>query len=337
MNEPRYEREPPVTPVPRNLGLHAGLLLGAAAAIAVAFVLYVLYARGVFEPTQRLTLVAEDAEGVSVGMDLSFAGFPIGRVRRIALADDGKARIEVDVPRRQAHWLRRSSVFTLEVSLFGAARIRAYSGNLEDAPLEDGAVRPVLRGDTSAEIPRMIATLRAVLENAERITAAESDLQRTLAELRTVSARMAGRHGVLGAVLGADEHARKVIAALDRTNALLASLGGVSLRLDTVLAKTDERLYGPDGIAGEARRAAGEVRAILGEVRERLKTVDAILADAQASAASAKAAAANVAGASTDLAALRAEVEASVRKIGALIEEINRKWPFERDTRMRLP
>jgi phospholipid/cholesterol/gamma-HCH transport system substrate-binding protein len=337
MSEPSYEREPPVTRVPRNLGVRTGMLLGASALIAAAFVLYVLYARGVFEATQRLTLVTDNAEGVSVGMDLTFAGFPIGRVRRIALAEDGKARIEIDVPRRDAHWLRRSSVFTLEVSLFGAARIRAYTGNLEDAPLEDGAVRPVLRGDTSEEIPRMIATARAVLENVDRLTAADSNLQRSLANLRTVTERMAGRHGVLGAVLGAEEHAKKVIAALDRANALLTALGGVSQKLDGVLAKTDQRLYGPDGIAEEARKAAAEARALLGEARERLGTVDAILADAQATAASAKTAAANVAAASTDLAALRAEVEASLRKIGALIEEIDRKWPFERDTRIRLP
>jgi len=36
-------------------------------------------------------------------------------------------------------------------------------------------------------------------------------------------------------------------------------------------------------------------------------------------------------------AALRAEVEASLRKVAALIDEIDRKWPFERDTRIKLP
>ena len=36
-------------------------------------------------------------------------------------------------------------------------------------------------------------------------------------------------------------------------------------------------------------------------------------------------------------AASAAEVEASLRKVAALIDEINRKWPFERDTKMKLP
>ena len=39
----------------------------------------------------------------------------------------------------------------------------------------------------------------------------------------------------------------------------------------------------------------------------------------------------------TDLVALRAEVEANLRKITSLIDEINRKWPFARDTKIKLP
>ena len=61
-----------------------------------------------------------------------------------------------------------------------------------------------------------------------------------------------------------------------------------------------------------------------------LKRADRILADAEATSGNAKAATA-------DLGALRAEVDASVRKISSLIDEINRKWPFERKTEIRLP
>ena len=38
-----------------------------------------------------------------------------------------------------------------------------------------------------------------------------------------------------------------------------------------------------------------------------------------------------------DLGTLRAEVEASLRKVSALVDEINRKWPFARDTKVKLP
>jgi phospholipid/cholesterol/gamma-HCH transport system substrate-binding protein len=324
------EREPGVTPLPRDLGFKVGMLLAFTIAVAVAFVVYVLYARGGFEATQRLTLIADNAEGVSVGMDLTFSGFPVGTVRRIALADDGKARIEIAVPKKDAKWLRRSSVFTLERGLVGGARIRAYSGDLQDVPLEEDAVRQVLRGDTSEEIPRLVATMRTILENIEQLTGTGGGVQTNLANLRVLTERMAGKQGVLGGVLGSEDNAKRVIASIDRANALLASLGGVAAKLDAVVAKTDQRVFGEGGVMDETQRAAKQASAILGDVGESLKKVDAILADAQAASGQVKTA-------TTDLAALRAEVDASLRKVSGLIDEINRKWPFERKTEIRLP
>jgi phospholipid/cholesterol/gamma-HCH transport system substrate-binding protein len=324
------EREPGFTPVPKNLQFRIGLLIGFTVVIAVGFVAYALYARGVFEATQRLTLISDNVEGVSVGMDVSFSGFPIGRVNRIALADDGRARIEIVVPLKDARWLRTSSIFTLERGIVGSAKIRAFTANLQDPPLPDGAERTVLRGDTSEEIPRMVATLRGVLENVERVTSADGSLQASLANVRTMTERLAGRHGVLGAILGGDDEAKKVVATIERANALLASLGGVSRRLDVVLSKTDQRVYGEGGLMDGTQRAVAQANTILGEVRESLKRLDRILADAEKISGNAKSA-------TSDLAALRAEVDASLRKVSAILDEINRKWPFERNTDIKLP
>src|SRR6476661_2593827 len=189
------------TPIPKNLQFRVGLLLGLAIMVAGGFILYALYARGTFEATQRLTLVSDNAEGVSLGMDLTFSGFPIGRVVRISLADDGRARIELEVPRKDARWLRVTSIFTLERGIVGGARIRAFSGNLQDPPLPEGAERPVLRGDTQEEIPRMVATLRSTLENIEQLTGPGGSLQLALGDVRSVTARAAGQYGVLGMLL----------------------------------------------------------------------------------------------------------------------------------------
>ena len=322
--------EAPVTQVPKHLQFRVALLLAVTLVIAVGFVVYALYARGVFEAVQRLTLVADNAEGVGVRMNLTFAGFPIGTVRRITLNDAGKARIEIDVPRDDAKWLRTSSVFTIERGLVGGAKIRAYSGNLQDPPLPDGAVRPVLRGDTAEEVPQLVATARGILENMERLTGTGGSVQATLANLQTLSERMTGRHGVLGAVLGNEEQAAKVIGTIERANALLATLERASTRLDTLLANTDRRVLGDGGVVDETRKVVMQAEALLGDVRGSLKKLDAVLADAQSVGSSAKAATA-------DLGQLRAEVDESVRKIARLVEEINRKWPFQRESEITLP
>ena len=46
---------------------------------------------------------------------------------------------------------------------------------------------------------------------------------------------------------------------------------------------------------------------------------------------------ANVRGATADLGTLRGEVDATLRKVEGMINELNRKWPFARDTEVKLP
>ena len=327
MQEPKAEL--PAEPV-AHVEAKAVVLLVLIGALICAFLLYVMYARGVFEKTQRLVLISDDSEGVIPGMDMTFSGFPIGRVQRVELAPDGKARILIDVPREDARWLRTSTVFAMERGLVGDTRIRAYTGVLDDPPLPDGAMRPGLRGDASAAIPRLIATMRALLENLERMSGAESSLSASLANVQTVTERMKGRHGALAGVLGGEDNARKVITALDRSNALLASLGEVSGKLDRIIVKADERVFGAAGVMDETQKTIVQLNSVLRDARESLKKADAVLAEAQAIGANTRAA-------TTDLAALRAEVEASLRKVGHLVDEVNRKWPFARDTELKLP
>ena len=320
MNEQRPSSPDP--PSVAHLEFKAALLLLLLVLLLAGSVLYVMYARGVFEATQRLVLVADDSEGVTVGMDMTFSGFPIGRVRRIELADDGSARILIDVPKKDARWLRESSVFTLVRGLVGNVAIRAYSGILSDPPLPDGAARRVLVGDATAEIPQLVAATRDLVRNLTALSSADSSLNATLANLLAATERLKGRHGALGVLLGNDEDAKKLIAALDRTNALLA-------RVDGLAAKADAQVFGPDGLLPETRAAIVQLNAALTDARGTLKKADALLAEAQAVATNAKVA-------STDLGTLRAEVESSLRKVEHLVDEINRKWPFARDAELKL-
>ncbi len=317
------------TTLPKHLRFRVGLLLGGTVILAVALVYYALHARGTFEQTQHITLVTEDAEGVTAGMELTFAGFPIGRVENLSLASDGRARILVQLARKDAKWLRTTSIFTLEKSLFGTAKMRAHSGNLRDPELPENSERPILRGDATEEVPRMVATLRSALENIESITGEEGNLQVTLENLRATSERLSGKQGALAAAMG-EEDAKKVVAAVERANQLLTSLDRVSQRLESVVGKTDERVFGKGGMVEVTQAVVTEAGQILGNVRETLRKADAVMSDAQQVGTNARAA-------TQDLAALRAEVDANLRKMDILIDEMNRKWPFKRDTEIKLP
>jgi phospholipid/cholesterol/gamma-HCH transport system substrate-binding protein len=294
----------------------AAMLMILIGLLIAAFVLYVMYARGVFEATQRVVLVADDSEGVIPGMDMTFAGFPIGRVSQVELASDGKAQILVDVPKQDARWLRVSSVFTLERSVVGETRLKAFSGVLTDPPLPPGARRTVLRGDASAEIPRLLASARALLDNLDTMTRSDSHISSALANIDTLSGRLTGKYGVLGGALGGDEEARKLLQTLDRVNG--------------ILGKADQRVFGKNGVMDETQAAIAQLNGVLKDARTTLTKVDAVLAEAQAVGANARVA-------SQDLGVLRGEVDASLRKVNRLVDEINRKWPFSRNTEIKLP
>lgn len=324
-------------PAVRHLALKARLLLLALALLVAAAVTYLLYARGAFERTQTVVLIADDSEGVTVGMDMTFSGFPIGRVGRIELAADGTARILIDVPRRDAHWLRTSSIFTMENGLVGSTKIRAFSGVLTDPPLPDGAERKVLRGDATAEIPRMIASVRDLVANISALTSADAPLSTSLRNLQGTTERLNGPRGALGVLLGNEADARKITQALDRTNALLAQVdrlivqaNGIAARTDGILANADRQVLGEGGLLPETRATVVQLNGLLAEARGTLKKVDAVLVEAQAIAG-------NTREATVDLGALRAEVEASLRKVESLVNEVNRKWPFQRESEIRLP
>jgi phospholipid/cholesterol/gamma-HCH transport system substrate-binding protein len=320
---PVQNSEPAATKPVKHLELKAAVLLIFTALLVAGSAVYLLYARGFFEPTQTLVLVTDDSEGVVVGMDMTFSGFPIGRVRRVELAETGNVHIVVDVAKKDSHWLRTSSIFTLVRGLVGGTNIRAFTGILTDPPLPDGAQRPVLRGDATAELPRVLAAAKETLENLSAITAQDAALRTSLANLRDVTEKLKGPRGALGAVFGNDADAQKLVAALDRANALLA-------RLDGMVGKADTQVFGPEGVVKEARATVVQLNGLLAETRTSLQKVDAVLVEAQGIGA-------NVRGATADLGALRADVDANLRKIEGMINELNRKWPFARDTEVKLP
>jgi phospholipid/cholesterol/gamma-HCH transport system substrate-binding protein len=322
---------------PPGLDRRANGLLLLLLVLVLASAAYLLYARGFFEPTQRLVLVADDSEGVIVGMDLSFSGFPIGRVQRIELTDTGQARLLLDIPRRDAHWLRTSSVFTLTRGLVGNTSLRAYSGVLSDPPLPNGAERRVLLGDATSEIPQLVGQVRSLVTNLTSLTAGDSALAGTLAQTQALTQRLNEPGGALGVLFGNPGDAQKLLKALDRTNQLLLRLdglagqaGGLVTRADSVLADAQQQVLGPQGLARDVQSSVKEAQALLADTRRSLQRVDQVLQEAQGIAK-------NVNGATQDLEALRADLEGSLRQVDSLVNDLQRRWPFKRDAEIRLP
>lgn len=321
--KPNESTPTPLTPQVENIQFKAAALLTLLVVLISATVIFLMYARGAFESTRKLVLLADDAEGVLIGMDLTFAGFPVGRVSRIELGDDGKARLIVEVAQKDAHWLRSSSIFTMERGLVGAVRLRAFSGIMSDPAMEEGAVRSLLVGDVAAEIPLLMASVKELVQNLNRLTATDSALDLSLGNIKSATEKLAGKSGAFGLLAGSDENAQKIITTIEHANKLLVTIDALAL-------KADSQVFGKNGTVPEATLALTKLSGLLTEAGASLKKIDAVLIEAQAVGTNLKVATA-------ELGPLRADVESNLRKIEQLINEINRKWPFKAETEIKLP
>lgn len=324
----------------RHLRLKAWVLGLIAPVVIVALAVYALHARGVFEASRHIYLQTRDAEGIDSGTPVTLSGFSLGRVRSMTLSDDGAVRIEIVLRERDAHWLQQSSVFTLVRPLVGAARIEVVNPGASGTSLPPGAVRPLSSGDPIANLPAIVARVEAVLRQTEALTAAEGSLARSLANLETVTARMAGPGGAMEAVTGDPAAGPRLARSIDDLHALGASLGRVSARIDRLIADADRKLLGRDGTADEAHKAMVQLTGVMTDLRATTEKLDMVLENAKAASADLKILSAGAKDAGDDLAALRRQVDDSVRRADDLLREMNRKWPFARpatDAKARLP
>jgi phospholipid/cholesterol/gamma-HCH transport system substrate-binding protein len=128
-----------------------------------------------------------------------------------------------------------------------------------------------------------------------------------------------------------------VTASVEQVQALGVSLNRTAARLDRLRAEADRKLMGRDGTADESRKAMAQMTALMTDLRASVLKLDATLENTRNATADLRTLSANAKDAGADLADLRAQVDESVRRADDLLREMNRKWPFARDSKVRLP
>lgn len=299
-----------------NMHFKVGLFTAVSLLLAGIFMVYLLHARGFFEDTFHLQLAAASADGVAPGVPVVFSGIEIGSVTSLGLNDSGGIVIHAEFLERNAKWLKENSSFTLDKPIVGGAKIRVDSPDLDAPALPDNSTMLLLTSDISKELPVLVERVKAILANVEHMTRKDGEINATLANVKTMTGRMTGEYGMLEGLLGSPEKARAVTDSLEKVRTLTA-------KLDTLAGKTDQWLYAQDGLAEQ-------VTLMLNDAQASLKKADQLMANAVEISADVKEG-------TQDIASLRAEIDDAVRKANALVNEINKKWPFARDPEVKLP
>lgn len=313
-----------------KLHFKVGLFAIASLLLAGIFLVYLLNARGFFEDTFHLQLAAASADDVAPGVPVVFSGIEIGRVTTLGLNDSGGIIIHTEFLGRNAKWLKENSTFTLDKPIVGGAKIRVDSPDLNAPALPDNSTMLLVTSDISKEIPALVERVKAILDNVEHLTRKDGEINATLVNVKTVTGRMTGEYGMLESILGSPEKARALTDSLDKTRALITKLDGLALKMDGLASKADQWLFAQDGVAEQTRASLVQVRLMLNDAQSSLKKADALMTNAVAISADLKEG-------TQDIAALRTEIDDAVRKASALVNTINKKWPFARDPEVKLP
>jgi phospholipid/cholesterol/gamma-HCH transport system substrate-binding protein len=313
----------------KSIHFKVGLFLVGFIILSLSALLYLLYARGTFEPKAHFTLIAFDATGIEAGTPLVYRGIAIGSVTGVSHSDRGLALIKLSLPEHDHRWVRNSSMFTLDKPLVGAASIRLDTDNLDVAVLPDGASMPLML-TPPLDIPGLAAKANAILDqlatvsaNVAQMTRKDSEINTTLGNLKTITGQMTGKYGVAGGLLGGDKQAQVLMDTLQNVQALTANLNQISHKLD-------RWAFAQGGVADKTDQSLAQLQKMLAEIQTSLKKVDTLLVNANGLTG-------NLKDGTDDLVQLRSQVDEAVSQANQLMLKINRFLPSSKAGEVKLP
>lgn len=280
-----------------------GLFIVLAVVLILAGLGYMAYKKGVFQQENTYTISSRTGDGLSVGMPLFFSGFKIGKIVELELNDKGIVMIKVKVPAQHAKWLRSDSKFVLEKPLIGSPKFSVTTTNLSSPLLTDNSIAILKEvndiNDAIQKIQPILEQVATITDNVERLTGS-----------------LASKKSILEMAVGDEKSVQAIHASLQNARNITDQVG-------QLLKKTDEELYGKDGIIPLVIKILRELVTNLGKIGNTIDNVTKISS--------------NTAEATKDLKLLRSEVDSTVNSLNRLITELDKKMPFKSEPKIKLP
>lgn len=280
-----------------NVEFKVGMFIIVTSVLIASFIGYVAYKKGVFETELAYVLSSKSGDNLTEGMPVVFSGFKIGRVDSLELNPDGLVIVKIKVPQRHTRWLRQGSVFVLEKPLIGAARIIVATADLKSPALPESVVSQIVEVN---DINEAIKSVKPILEKIYGITYNIESLTSTLAD----------PGGDMNKIL---RNAKNASEQID----------GILKKVDAMSAKTDERLYGADGVLVQ-------VQTILIELTGKLRKLDPVLENINKISVEAT-------DVTKDMKSLRQDIDSMLDEVNTMLKNIDALIPFKKEPQTKLP
>jgi phospholipid/cholesterol/gamma-HCH transport system substrate-binding protein len=315
----------------RNLEFKVGLFILITSALIVTAIGYVAFKKDVFSRVDTYTLASFSGEDLTEGMPVLLSGYKIGRVDALELGSDGHILIRIKIPHRHAKWLRQDSVFIINKPLIGDPRIVLSTGKMSSPPLSTDTIKEVV---VANDINETIKKLEPVVERLNRITInietlttnlanPQGDVNQILHHTASLTERLARTESLLDLAVGNPDTVSAVQGALQNTEEITTEMTRILKTVDAIAEKSDEALYGKNGIFPS-------VRTLLLDLVGKLVKLDQFIIHLNNVGA-------NVDASTKDLTVLRKDIDETVSTLNSLVKELDQKIPFKKEPQIKLP
>lgn len=287
----------------KKIEFKVGLFVTITTLLIVAAILFVAYKKDVFTNVYTYTLSTNSGDGITEGLSVEFSGFKIGKVYSLDLNEDGTVLVKIKIPQQHIKWIKKDSTFTLDRPLIGTARIVVTTTNLNSPELPPEKVVPLASVNSVNEL---LKTVQPILKKFDH----------TAANMEKITASFAGKKSLVEMTIGKQE-------SIDAIHESLSKIKDILKNVDVLTAKADEKIYGNDGILAQ-------VSAILKDVIGKLKKLDTTIDNVNKISS-------NAADSTKDLEKTRVELDETIQSIGDLVTEIDKKIPFKKEPKIKLP
>lgn len=265
----------------RHLEAKIGLFVLLALIGCLAVVAFIAAENDLFTPQYRLRFTVDKGTGFAKGMPVKLSGFRIGRIESIALNQEAKVDVVIQIDAQYQKWIREDSLARLDKEgIVGDSIIEISAGSPAKPELRDGDViayektktieenvadiaekfKPVLLEvrDIISYVNDPQGDIKQSLANIEKLT---HDLQQTRGKAdRLIDGTTNDIHAAAGNINALVAHADRSFSSLDTSLVKLDSvIGNVDRQLPQLLAKLDATLANAERISADLRQASGEV------------------------------------------------------------------------------
>lgn len=315
----------------QRIEFKVGLFITITSLLILASIGYVAYKQGMFSKVYTYTLSSQTGENLTEGMPVAVWGFMIGRVSSLELNDQGTVLIRIKIPERHIRMIRADSKFILDKPLIGSPRILVRTTNLNGPPLSPLTIPELTESNDINEIIKraqpIIDKADRIMANIEGITAnladPKGDVNRILRDAEALVARFSKRDSLLEMVVGDPESVKSIHEALKKLRDITVKADGILQRVDGMAGKTDEQLYGRDGVLPQFRNILRDLLTKLAKIDATFDNINKISTEAADS--------------TKDMKVLRNQLDETIQTVRDLADEIDRIIPFKTRPEIKLP